>query len=102
MITRQVVVITGSRRGIGAATAKRFTENGYAVCLNDMSNATATANAAAAAGTASRAGCVIINVSSAAARSGSPHEYIDYAASNSAIDTLTKGLSLKSPQKTLG
>ncbi|MDW6094769.1 SDR family oxidoreductase [Vibrio rhizosphaerae] len=40
-------------------------------------------------------GGVIINVSSGAARSGSPHEYIDYAASKGAIDTLTKGLSLE-------
>ncbi len=40
-------------------------------------------------------GGVIINVSSGAARSGSPNEYIDYAASKGAIDTLTKGLSLE-------
>ncbi|GDY27748.1 short-chain dehydrogenase [Agarivorans sp. Toyoura001] len=37
----------------------------------------------------------IVNVSSAAARVGSPFEYIDYAASKGAIDTLTKGLSLE-------
>ena len=37
----------------------------------------------------------IVNVSSAAARLGSPNEYIDYAASKGAIDTLTKGLSLE-------
>ncbi|MCP4986728.1 MAG: SDR family oxidoreductase [Colwellia sp.] len=40
-------------------------------------------------------GGIIVNVSSAAARSGSPNEYIDYAASKGAIDTLTKGLSLE-------
>ncbi|MCG9623153.1 SDR family oxidoreductase [Vibrio diabolicus] len=40
-------------------------------------------------------GGVIINVSSGASRSGSPNEYIDYAASKGAIDTLTKGLSLE-------
>ncbi|WP_380180357.1 SDR family oxidoreductase [Kalamiella sp. sgz302252] len=40
-------------------------------------------------------GGVIVNVSSAAARSGSPHEYVDYAASKGAVDTLTKGLSLE-------
>ncbi|WP_116473075.1 SDR family oxidoreductase [Zobellella maritima] len=40
-------------------------------------------------------GGVIVNVSSVAARSGSPNEYIDYAASKGAIDTLTKGLSLE-------
>ncbi|OOE42562.1 SDR family oxidoreductase [Salinivibrio kushneri] len=38
-------------------------------------------------------GGAIINVSSGAARTGSPNEYIDYAASKGAIDTLTKGLS---------
>ncbi|MEY4549285.1 MAG: hypothetical protein RL685_5480 [Pseudomonadota bacterium] len=35
----------------------------------------------------------IVNVSSAAARLGSPHEYIDYAASKGALDTLTLGLA---------
>ena len=38
-------------------------------------------------------GGAIVNVSSAAARMGSPHEYIDYAASKGAIDTMTLGLS---------
>jgi NAD(P)-dependent dehydrogenase (short-subunit alcohol dehydrogenase family) len=40
-------------------------------------------------------GCAIVNVSSAASRIGAPAEYIDYAASKGAIDTLTKGLSLE-------
>lgn len=40
-------------------------------------------------------GGAIVNVSSAAARLGSPSEYIDYAASKGAIDTLTTGLSLE-------
>ncbi|WP_281558013.1 SDR family oxidoreductase [Thalassomonas sp. RHCl1] len=40
-------------------------------------------------------GGTIVNVSSGAARSGSPNEYIDYAASKGAVDTLTKGLSLE-------
>lgn len=35
----------------------------------------------------------IVNVSSAAARLGSPNEFIDYAASKGAVDTLTVGLS---------
>jgi len=35
----------------------------------------------------------IVNVSSAAARLGSPNEYIEYAASKGAIDTLTLGLA---------
>ncbi len=38
-------------------------------------------------------GGVIVNVSSAASRLGSPDEYIDYAASKGALDTLTLGLS---------
>jgi NAD(P)-dependent dehydrogenase (short-subunit alcohol dehydrogenase family) len=40
-------------------------------------------------------GGAIINVSSGAAKSGSPNEYIDYAASKGAIDSLTKGLALE-------
>jgi len=40
-------------------------------------------------------GGAIVNVSSAASRSGAPNEYIDYAASKGAMDTLTKGLSLE-------
>lgn len=38
-------------------------------------------------------GGVIVNVSSAAARLGSPGEYVDYAASKGAVDTLTLGLA---------
>lgn len=38
-------------------------------------------------------GGVIINVSSAAARLGSPNEYIDYAATKGAMDTMTLGLA---------
>ncbi|MFM5856347.1 SDR family oxidoreductase [Aeromonas rivipollensis] len=40
-------------------------------------------------------GGAIVNVSSAAARLGSPGEYVDYAASKGAIDVLTRGLSLE-------
>jgi NAD(P)-dependent dehydrogenase (short-subunit alcohol dehydrogenase family) len=39
------------------------------------------------------AGGAIVNVSSAASRLGSPNEYVDYAASKGAIDTMTIGLS---------
>lgn len=38
-------------------------------------------------------GGVIVNVSSAAARLGSPGEYVDYAASKGAVDTMTLGLA---------
>ena len=39
------------------------------------------------------AGGSIVNVSSMAARLGSPDEYVDYAASKGAVDTLTVGLA---------
>ena len=39
------------------------------------------------------AGGAIVNVSSGAARHGAPGEYVDYAASKGAIDTLTIGLA---------
>jgi NAD(P)-dependent dehydrogenase (short-subunit alcohol dehydrogenase family) len=39
------------------------------------------------------AGGAIVNVSSAAARLGAPDEYIDYAASKGALDTMTIGLA---------
>jgi NAD(P)-dependent dehydrogenase (short-subunit alcohol dehydrogenase family) len=39
------------------------------------------------------AGGVIVNISSAAARLGSPGDYVDYAASKGAIDTFTIGLA---------
>ncbi|KPQ18735.1 MULTISPECIES: SDR family oxidoreductase [unclassified Halomonas] len=38
-------------------------------------------------------GSAIVNVSSLASQTGSPFEYVDYAASKGAMDTLTKGLS---------
>jgi len=38
-------------------------------------------------------GGVIVNVSSLAARTGSPNEYVDYAASKGALDTMTMGLA---------
>ncbi|MCI1191644.1 SDR family oxidoreductase [Calidifontimicrobium sp. SYSU G02091] len=41
------------------------------------------------------AGGAIVNVGSAAARLGSPNQYVDYAASKAAIDTFTKGLALE-------
>jgi NAD(P)-dependent dehydrogenase (short-subunit alcohol dehydrogenase family) len=39
------------------------------------------------------AGGVIVNLSSAASRLGSPGEYVDYAASKGAVDTMTIGLA---------
>ncbi|WP_371480191.1 SDR family oxidoreductase [Kitasatospora sp. NBC_00315] len=40
-------------------------------------------------------GGAIVNVSSRAAQLGSPNEYIDYAASKGALDTMTRGLALE-------
>jgi NAD(P)-dependent dehydrogenase (short-subunit alcohol dehydrogenase family) len=45
------------------------------------------------------AGGAIVNVSSAAARIGSPGEYVDYAASKGALDTLTIGLAQEVAQE---
>ena len=44
---------------------------------------------------AAGSGGAIVNISSAAARLGSPGEFVDYAASKGAIDTFTKGLALE-------
>lgn len=176
MSNANVAIITGAGRGIGAATARLFSQKGYAVCINyksDEKSAKQLAKSISDDGgqcitvqadvsyesdverlfstvdktlgtvtvlvnnagilkkqsrleemTAERInsilttnvtsyflccreavkrmstrhnglGGVIVNVSSGAARSGSPNEYIDYAASKGAIDTLTKGLSLE-------
>lgn len=38
-------------------------------------------------------GGAIVNVSSVAARTGAPHEYVDYAMSKGALDTMTVGLA---------
>lgn len=45
------------------------------------------------------AGGSIVNVSSAAARLGSPAEYVDYAASKAALDTMTVGLAREVAQE---
>ena len=170
----KVILITGSSRGIGAATARLAAERGYAVCVNYLANQPAaqavvaeiTAKGGSAiavqadvsqeadviglfaavdrqlgalsalvnnAGTletqmrvdemdAARInrllttnvtsyflcareavrrmstryggnGGAIVNVSSVASRLGSAGEYVDYAASKGAVDTLTIGLS---------
>lgn len=171
-----VAIVTGASRGIGAATALRLADAGYAVCINYLTDSSAAqsvldrairngAKAIAVQADVSDEGDVlelfravdeklgplkvlvnnagivlpqtrveamaaarveqvlrinvlgaflcareavkrmstknggsggaIVNVSSAAARTGSPNEYIDYAATKGAIDTFTRGLSLE-------
>lgn len=176
MSSSAIALITGASRGIGAATARLFAQQGYALGLNYLKDH-AAAEALAAELSASGCRCIllpadigdesqvqamfqrldtelgrlsvlvnnagilqpqsslngissarfetilrtnvlgtflccqqavlrmrtdlggqggsIVNVSSAAAKSGSPHEYIDYAASKGAVDTLTRGLALE-------
>lgn len=170
----KVMIVTGSSRGIGAATAVLAAQRGYAVCVNYLRNraaamnvvmaieqvggraiavpgdvaseaevmslfgqvdralgpVTALVNNAGILATQQRveemdatrlnrimgtnvtgsficareaikrmstryggAGGAIVNLSSAAARLGSPGEYVDYAASKGAIDTMTIGLA---------
>ncbi|WP_394173920.1 SDR family oxidoreductase [Thalassotalea litorea] len=175
MSSSKVALITGSSRGIGAATARLFAEHGYAVVINyqhsqqqaeqlvleieqlgveclavqvDVSNEqdveklfveadklgrlSVLVNNAGILAPQSRlenisferfknilevnvlscflctkqaikrmstryggTGGNIVNVSSGAARTGSPNEYVDYAASKGAMDTLTRGAALE-------
>ena len=58
---------------------------GSFACAREAVNAMSTANGGA--------GGSIVNVSSAAARLGAAHQYVDYAAAKAAIDTMTLGLA---------
>ncbi|RZF93111.1 SDR family oxidoreductase [Pseudoalteromonas sp. CO302Y] len=168
MSSNPVVLITGGGRGIGAATAKLFAEQGYDVCINyksDQASAEQVADEINTLGVnaylfqadiadeqqvvamfakldeqvarldvlinnaammqpqmpllemnAKRINAIlscnvtgaflcareaikrmdkgsIVNVSSGASRTGSPNEYLDYAASKGALDTFTIGLA---------
>ncbi|MGE4594147.1 MAG: SDR family oxidoreductase [Gammaproteobacteria bacterium] len=175
MLMKSIVLVTGSSRGIGAATAKYLAKQGYAVCVNYISNeieanrvvenierdggqaiavqadvsnekdvvrlfTTIDSSLGVITHLVNNAGILlpqmrvsemsaqrinkilttnvtgyflccreainrmqnggsIVNVSSAASRLGAPAEYVDYAASKGAIDTLTIGLSLEVARK---
>lgn len=72
-------------------SAKRFNKvlatnvTGYFLCCKEAIKRMSTTHGGK--------GGVIVNLSSGASRIGSPNEYIDYAASKGAIDTLTIGLA---------
>lgn len=60
---------------------------GYLLCAKEAVRRMSTAYGGS--------GGAIVNVSSAAARLGAAGEYVDYAASKGAVDTLTRGLALE-------
>ncbi len=178
--TRQVAIVTGGSRGIGAATARLAAARGYAVCVNyatrhdaaeavvasiresggtalavrgdvgveadvlrlfatcsaELGPVTALVNNAGILETQMRVetmdagrlhrvltanvvgtflcareavrrmstkhggqGGAIVNVSSVAARTGSPGEYVDYAAAKAAVDAFTIGLAQEVAQE---
>lgn len=81
-----IVAPTASLADLDAARLTRIFATNVVGAILVAKHAVAHMRAAPASGH-------IVNISSAAARLGSAHLYIDYAASKGAIDTLTKGLS---------
>lgn len=74
--------------GIGAARLQRVLQVnvvGCFLCARQAINRMSVANGGSGGG--------IVNVSSVAARTGAPHEYIDYAMSKGALDSMTAGLA---------
>nr|WP_298129444.1 SDR family oxidoreductase [uncultured Pseudoxanthomonas sp.] len=116
-MAQQVLLVTGGSRGIGAATALLAAERGYAVGVNyrrDAAAAAAVVQRITAAG--GRAVALQADVADEAevvalfarldatlgpvtARTGSPGEYVDYAASKGAVDALTIGLAQEVAQE---
>jgi len=89
LVNNAGIVVTGSR--VEAMSAERlqrmFSTNavGAFLCAREAIKRMSTKNGGK--------GGAIVNVSSGAARLGSPGEWVDYAASKGAIDTMTIGLS---------
>ncbi len=71
----------------GARLNRVFATNitGYFLCAREAIRRMSTRHGGA--------GGAIVNVSSGASRTGSPGEYVDYAASKGAVDTMTIGLA---------
>ena len=66
---------------------------GSFVCAREAVRRMSTTRGAANFGAGYGQGGVIVNLSSAASRLGSPHQYVDYAAAKGAIDAMTIGLA---------
>jgi NAD(P)-dependent dehydrogenase (short-subunit alcohol dehydrogenase family) len=83
-----VLELQGSIQAIDASRLQRvFATNVFGSFLCAREAVRRMSNASGGSGGA------IVNVSSLAARTGSPNEYVDYAASKGAVDTFTRGLA---------
>ena len=65
-IRDKVAIVTGSARGIGAATARRLAEEGARVIVNDILAEQAEATAAALRGQGLQAHCIVADITRAA------------------------------------
>lgn len=65
-LTGKVAIVTGSARGLGAATARRLAEEGASVVITDIQDALAQATAAALRADGLTAHCVVADVTKAA------------------------------------
>ena len=66
-MTDRVAIVTGAARGIGAATAKRLADDGFAVAVLDLDEEAAAKTAAEITGDGRRAIAVAADVADAAA-----------------------------------
>jgi NAD(P)-dependent dehydrogenase (short-subunit alcohol dehydrogenase family) len=98
---RPVLAVTGAGRGIGAAVARLAAARGHDLLLTwGHDRAAAEATAAACREAARRmarsrggAGGAIVCIGSRAAHYGSAFEFVHYAASKGAVDSMVRGLA---------